>query len=361
MNFGYTARMTDSPAPAAPLPRAPGTAELFEQSLAALVNPDVFRAAARRPAPAFGTAGGLILACGAAAIAVDLAHVAAGGPNFLRGFSPAAIAAVGAAALALYAVAVLALSIVLLGLAKAIGGKGEFDRGLQAAAMISVLAPVQMLCNWFPIAWIVPTVLAAWSAAGALEGLFGVNALPAKSLCALAASVVLGLQVAARFLVGRALPTIVPPPSTASQTDADLRKSVSRFSGQAEASASASGAPSGLELLRGPSDDGGAPSGSLPTPTAATRPPSVKGAQADALGMLDALTPMLDNPALGRNITTRQKADLADVQSMIRDLRAQIRSGRSLGDPEFSARMARSQRLLMKTLADAAAPPGGRK
>ncbi|MDE2512372.1 MAG: hypothetical protein KGL74_14700, partial [Elusimicrobia bacterium] len=172
------------PAPAPkppPAPVAPGAGELFEMALTAAFQPGVFRAAAARPAPSFAAAGGLAMAAGAAALAVNLAHGFVETPDLLRRYPPAMIAAVGVAALGLCMSLLLLLAVMLYGLGSAMGGKGGFDRGLQAAAMLSVLWPVQMMCNWFPFAWMLPAALAAWMAASALEGLFGAAASPARA------------------------------------------------------------------------------------------------------------------------------------------------------------------------------------
>ncbi len=197
-------RPAPQPAKASTAPQAPGFGELFEQSLAAIVDPSVFRRAAERPAPSFGAAGGLALAAGAEALAINLAHAVVASPGLLQPLTPLILAAVGVAALGLYASVLLLLAVLLYGIGNGFGGKGEFERGLQAAAMISVLAPVQMLCNWFPAAWIVPALLAAWVAAGALENLFNVRPGPARTLCALLAAGAIGLQFAGRALADRA-------------------------------------------------------------------------------------------------------------------------------------------------------------
>ena len=149
-------------------PSSPGIAALFEQSLSALIKPAAFRAAAERPAPSFAAAGSFILTTGTAAVAVNLARNVAAEPEFLRNFPPAVIAAVSAAGILLYAAAVLLLSILFFAAAKVLGGSGKFDRSLQAAALISVLGPAQMMCNWFPIVWMMPALLAGWAASSGM-------------------------------------------------------------------------------------------------------------------------------------------------------------------------------------------------
>jgi hypothetical protein len=362
-----------SPAPKDPPPPAqpPGFGELFELSLTAPFNPAVFRAAAARPAPSFGTAGGLALAAGAASLAVNLAHGIVQSPDMLQRFPPAMMAAVGVAALGLYMSVLLLLAVMLYGLGNALGGKGNFDRGLQAAAMISVLWPVQMLCNWFPWAWILPSALAAWIAACALEGLFGAAPSSARALCAALAAATIGLQYAGRVVADRARDAYAASRvlTQAAGADSELARQMKAFQQQAAAAAAAvapatsasapATATSGLDLLKGP-DDGAPPAAAAPpmTPQAALQ--QVKGIQNGAAGMLDAMAPILNNPALTKNMTPQQKASLKELQDVMADMKNQISAGRNISDPAFAEKMQRIQQLSMALLsAGLQVPPAG--
>jgi hypothetical protein len=358
-----------APEKAAPPPKAPGMTELFEQALHAVVSPSVFRAAAARPAPSFGAAAGLALASGAAAFAVNLAHAAVQSPEIFSRFSPPLMAAVGFAALGLYASMVLLMGVMLYGLGGALGGKGDFDRGMQAAAMLSVVFPLQMLCNWFPLAWVLPSALGAWLAACALEGLFGAKPVPARALCVALASGAIGLQAAGRVLADRARQAYAASQvltQTAGGAE-DLGRQMQALQQQAAAAAAsgalampeaqpaqgaAAPAASGLDLLKGP-DDAGAPP---PAGDAAAPPPeaamtAAKGMQTSTLGMLDAIAPMLNNPAMTKNMTPQQKADMKALQDIMADLKAQINSGHSLSDPAFAQKFAKVQQLSMRMMA----------
>jgi Yip1-like protein len=306
-----------------PPPSAPAFAELFEQSIAAIIDPSVFVRAAARPAPSFGAAAGLALAAGAAALAVNLAHAAIESPDRLRQLSPAIMAAVGAGALGLYALALLLFAGAIYALGNAFGGKGDFERGLQAAAMLSVLAPLQMLCNWFPLAWIAPALLAAWAASGALAGLFNARPGPARALCALLAAGAIGLQAAGRALADRAQEAYAAAQVMKESpiANADLARSITALARQAQAATAQAGLPaagsplpaSGLDLLRGdgtisaPSpDQPSAPDGG-PAPIAAA---TAQAMQANAAGMLDALTPLLNSLTSSKAANPQQKADI---------------------------------------------------
>ena len=355
----------------APAPRAPGFFELFEQSLEAIVDPSVFRRAAERPAPSFGAAAGLALAAGAAALAVNLVHAFISSPGLLGRFSPAVQAAVGVAALGFYSCLMLLLAAALYGIGRGFGGKGEFDRGLQAAAMISVLAPVQMLCNWFPIAWIVPALLAAWVAAGALEGLFNARPGPARALCALLAAAAIGLQAAGRALTDRAIAVYGETQAVKTALIPEPNGLVSMAAGPphaenaAAAAVSAPVATSGLDLLRGgpPEGEAGVES-QQPAPSAPAQGVSspamaanMQAMQANAAGMLDALTPMLNMLQKSSKMGPQQKADVKELQGLMQELKTQMVSGKKMDDSAFKEKMSRYQSLLMKVMAYSAPAP----
>jgi hypothetical protein len=351
-------------------------AEVFEQSLAAIFDPSVFRRAAARPAPSAGAAAGLALAAGAAALAVDLAHAAISSPGLLQRFSPLVLGAVAVAALGLYGSLLLLFAVMLYGIGNGFGGKGDFERGLQAAAMISVLAPLQMLCNWFPAAWLVPALLAAWVAAGALENLFNARRVPARALCALLAAGAIGLQVGGRMLADRARAVYAATQALkeTSEASADLARSMSAFTQQAQAlsatasPASAPPAASGLDLLRvGPSPGDAAPApgeqaSAAPPPRPlggapqGTLPPAVQAMQTNTAGMLDALTPMLDTLARAKEMGPVQKADIGELQGLMQDLKTQMISGKRMDNAVFAQRMARYQTLMMKVMSYSAQP-----
>ena len=364
-------RMTEqfpAPPPDQSAPSAPGFAEILEQSLAAVVDPGVFRRAAGRPAPSLGVSVAFALAAGAASLLISLAHALVSNPGFVQQASPIALTAEAAVILVLYAGATLLLAAVLYGAGNVFGGKGEFARGLQAAAMISALGPVQMLCNWFPLAWIVPALLAAWVAAGALAELFGARPWPARALCAALAVGALGLQAAGRAFTERtkeADAVTQAAQNTAIATE-ELSRSMAEFSRQAgtgvaggPALAAPAPAASGLDLLRGPSNE--APAGALALAQTRTIPAAMaapaQGLQPNVLGMLDAVAPMIEMLANTKNMPPEQKADLQELKSTIIELKSQISSGKKIDNAVFAERMARYQKLVMKLMAGGLAPP----
>lgn len=345
--------MTDEK-PAAPPPPppavAPGMAELFEQSLLALARaPSVFAAASLRPAPSFVAAAGLALASGAAALAVGL------GSNlvFLQRFPPPMIATMAAAALGIYASLLLLFAVLLYGLGRSLGGSADFDRALQGAAAVSLVTPLQAVGGGFPIVWALPPMLAAWVAAGALEGLFKTRPFPARAACALLALVAIGLQFAGRVFVeraGRAYALTQAAASTVKSNDDLLRRIQAVQSQAVSMPGPASAGTSGLDLLRGPED--AAP----PGPAAVEDSPAALMKDAaevrqNASQMLGSIAPMLDSAAASKKLTPQQKSDMKDLQALMKDLQAQMQPGAPrLSAAEQAQRMARIQQMTLRML-----------
>lgn len=377
--------MTAPPAaPAKAAPAAPGFTELFEQSLIAVAGPSVFRRAAARPAASFGVSASFALACGAGAAAIAVAHFVVAGQGASLPFSPAVLAAAGVAVAGLYASLLLLLSVLLYAAGGALGKKGEFERGMQAAAVLSVWVPVQALCGWFPYAWFAPALLAAWVAAGALEGLFDANPGGARALALFAAAAAIGVQYLGREFVDRTYDAYVMTQTISSAQAAGLaamqQAAAAVPPAPAVAPAAAPAAPaqastSGLDLLRGGlSDDGDAPPAApaaAPTQAqtaeasvaqaaaAAANDPAAQALSQSAAGMIDALGPMLNVLTASKNLKPEQKADIRQLQGMMQELKADMASGRKLDNAVFNEKMRRYQALLMKVMASAPAPSSG--
>lgn len=349
--------MTEATPAAAP-PTAPGLGELFEQSLLALgLAPSVFAAAALRPAPSFGAAAGLALVSGAAALAVNLAHGFASNPDLLQSFPLPLVAVVAAAAFGLYSSLILLLAILLYGLGRSLGGSGDFDRALQGAAAVSLLAPVQALCNWFPFVWALPAVLAAWVAAGALVGLFKTRPFPARAACAVLAGLALGLQYAGRAFSSRAGQTY----AITRMTRADVQPQAPEPDGAPAAPAPAAAGTSGLDLLRGPAGESLAPEAAQPATPAAMMKDAAE-IQQNASDMLGNLAPMLQSSAVNKNLSPAQQADMKTLQALMKDLQARMQPGAPrLSEAEQAKRMALIQQMTMHMMSSALQAPTGPK
>ncbi len=112
-------------------------------------------------------------------------------------------------------------------------------------------------------------------------------------------------------------------------------------------------ASSGLDLLRAPADletspsDRGSPA---PLPTSAAQ------MQSTALGMIDAISPLLSNPTLSKSLNHEQRLNLQELRALMSDVKGQLNSGHSLSDQEFGLKMQRLQGLTLKLMSAAAAP-----
>ncbi len=342
-----------------PPPAAPELIELLELSLAGAVSPAVYRGLAARPAPTFKTAAALAMASGAASTAVDLAHNIVANPGFLDKFPLPLMAIAGVSTLGMYGGVTLLLAAVMYGLGNALGGKGAFDRGLQCAAMLSVLWPLQMMCNWFAFAWILPSALAAWVATLALEGLFGAKPWPSRALCTALGCGALALQAVAHVAAVRADEEIGGARATAQDAAApdDFVKQLQTASESAAPppdGAASRRRLSGLDLLRAPQDGSDAMGRAAPAPTPAEVVEAARGMQADASGMLDAISPLLDNPMIAKNMPPGQKANMAELRALMADLKTQLASGNRVGDAAFARKMRRFQNLTLKIMTEAA-------
>ena len=77
--------------------------------------------------------------------------------------------------------------------------------------------------------------------------------------------------------------------------------------------------------------------------------------QRHASAMLGSLAPMLNDPALTRNMSPQQKSDLKDLQALMKDLQAQMQPGAArLSEAEQARRMAQIQRMTMRMMLSAA-------
>lgn len=368
-----------APQKAAPPPQAPGFGETFESSLLALfTGPGAFRRLAARPAPSVGASAAFALLCGAAALVAQLLRVALERPGMVQSVPPAWVAAVGVAGFGLVASLFLLAAVFLYGLGNALGGKGEFDRAWQAAAALSVLAPLQALCGGMAVAWAAPAVLAAWLGAGALEGLLAASPWPSRAVCAVIAAAGIGVQFAVRSVAEKAIEGYETARAMTQSSDsaAELARQMAALQaampgpaspapliGAPDGSATPPPAPGGggssLDLLR-PMDGGpaGGPDGGqgAPTPQASLEQ-NAASMNASAVAMLDSVSAMLNNPLLTANLTAEGKKNMAEIQSLMKDLRAQGVTGKRLSNEEFSARMQRVQQLSVKIMMDSASHP----
>lgn len=357
---------------AAPPPSAPGAVEMLELSLTALVNaPGVFARLEARPAPNPATALLAALAWGAGFFALNLVRVALSNPAALQAYPPWMVAAVGAAALVLWAALFLLGAGFVYVLGRGLGSAGDFDRALLVAAVAAATAPAQALCGWFPFAWTLPALVAAWILACGLTALFKAGAWPARGVAAVLAAVILAAQYGANRVVeswsnAAQLAAGAAQAAAAGAQLADLQQQLQQIQAVVpDAAAPPAAQGSSLDLLRGPEGDGeSAPAG----PTKLEQIKSMNAAgdamNKSMIGMLDSLGPMLNNPMITQNMTLQQKADYAELKRTIETLKADMVQNKITSPKEQQERMTRIQGLVMRMMsaglsAPQAAPPAG--
>ena len=361
-----------APPPDAPAPVAPGIGELFERALQGLVmGRSAFAPLAERPAPSYGTMTVLALGFAVAGMTLSAALTAVSDPAKLGSYPLWFYAAVTAAAVGISLAWLLLSSAVLFGLGKALGGDGGFEHGYLAAAMLFALAPVQALASLFPLAWVAPSVLFAWAGAGALSGLLRANFTGALAACAMLAGLSLAGQAVARAAYAKSqevatqAQAMLSAGETAGQA-AVLMQALQQAQAQAQTSPPpGAGAPaaSSLDMLR-PPEEAGAPEA----------PPDAQAAllkQGDALrvnaeGMIGSILPMLENPAVTKNLDAQGKADMKELRDLLADLKSKSAAGTI--DSRYHTEMmqkiqALSMRVMMAGMRAPAAPaaPGKKK
>ncbi len=353
-------------------PLAPALGELLELSLMALVNaPGVFRRLSSRPAASPGASLLAALAWGGAFFALNLIYAALSHPVALAAYEPWKIAAVGFFALGLWTGLYLLGSSLVYALGRMLGSGGDFDRALLIASVTLAAAPLQALCSWFPMAEVVPTIVAAWILACGLNALFKMDPWTARGACAALAACVLGLQYGAGLAIERyGVPFQIAAAATQAAPASDqidlLQQQMQQQLLQAralaaEAQNSAVNAPSGqssLDLLRGPV------AGEAPPPTGPSQIQQLAAmsSQADAMnksviGMLDSMAPMLNNPAITQNMTPQQKADYDELKTLILELRNGMAANKVISPQEQQAKMIKVQQLVMRMMSAGVSGP----
>jgi hypothetical protein len=341
-------------------PQAPTALELIEATLAGVLRPSVFDDLARRPAPAATASLLTALTAAGATVAVVVAHGAASAPDFFARFPLWLVAVAGAASIVVNLLLYILFAAALHFAGNLSGGSTAFARGLEVAAMLTLFGPIQVLCNWFAFAWIMPVLLAAWTASLCLSAFYGVRPGVARTFCAALALAGLGAQMIGHDALDRArsLGGGLAAPAALAEMPREIRAlapapQIDPVSPQTSANVSS------LDLLRG-GGMGFVSDGPAPAP-AASAPQAAQALQANAANLLDTIEPFLNNPALTRNMTAAQKADVRELKQMIADVKAQMASGRPLSNEDFSRRTARYQQLLLRVMAagiPAAAPAG---
>ena len=361
-----------APQPAAPPPVAPGLGELFERSLQGLVmGRSAYSPLAERPAPGYGAMTLLAVLYAVAGLSFSAALTAVSDPRQLGAYPPWMYAVVGAAALGVSLAWLLLSSAVLFGLGKALGGDGGFERGYQAAAMLFALAPVQALASMFPLAWVAPSVLFAWAGAGAMSGLLRANFAGAMAACAMLGGLSVAGQAVARAAYAKSQEVVAQSQALLQAGEAAGQAAVLMQALQQVPSSpppvDGAAPASSLDMLRVPEEAGAPAEG----PTPAAQAALLK--QGDALrvnaeGMIESILPMLENPAITKNLDAQGKADMKEMRDLLADIKKKSAAGTI--DSRYHTEMlqkiqALSMRVMMSSMrapaAPAAPPASGKK
>lgn len=375
--------MTD-PAPAetkeAPAPKAPGIGELLELSLQALVNaPGVFHGLAERPAPGPGASAAAALAWGAAFFALNLVHLGLSYPKMIQAYPPWMVGIVFACGLGAWTALHLLASSLVYAAGRALGAAGDFDRALLVTAVALAAAPIQALCSFFPMAWTVPALLAAWILASGLSSQFKTDPWAARGVCAALAAAVLGLQFGAGVLMERYAATAQVAAAAAQGAPSpeqlnDLQKQLERMQTITQEAQSGTTAPgdsappsqSGLDLLSAPAGTPQAPAAPTQREQLAQMSAAGDAMNKSVLGMLNSVEPMLNNPAIQQNMTPLQKSEFNELKQHLAQMKSDIAAGKISTPAEQQAKMLRIQGLVMRMMSAGltvpkAAPPADAK
>lgn len=360
----------------APAAAPPSFGAYLELSLTALINaPGAFARLAALPAPSPVASFLAALIWGAAYFALNLVHASLAGSELLKAFQPWQIGAVAVVGLGAWSALFLLASSLLYGVGRTLGKEGDFDRALCVAAVTLAAAPASALCSWLPAVWFLPTVISAWIAACGLAKLFAADAWGARGVCAVLAGLALGAQFGAgvaaeRYAAASAVAAAAASPASVGTNLRDLQAQMQNVQALTTQSLQAAKPQaSGLDLLRG----GGADAPDDQQQPAS--PEDIRRRAVDAtanaaelnkslLAMLDSILPMVNNPAMTAKMTPAQKADFAEVNKMIGELKNSIATNEQMTEKERERRMQKVQELTMRMMTSSLAampalPPAG--
>lgn len=347
-----------------PAPTAPNLGELFELALTALVNaPGVFARLEARPIPGPGVSLLVALAWGALYFAVNLIHMALASPAALQSYAPWQIGGVAFFGLCLWAALYLLGASCVYGVGRMLGSAGDFDRALLVATLTLTAAPAQALCSWFPMAWVAPTLLAAWITACGLTAMFKADAWAARGVTAVLAAGVLMLQYGAGLAVDKygaaAQLAAVAAQSTPSPDQLlELQQQMQQLQETVQDSASVNPpGPSSLDLLRGPGADAPQPTGPTSQQQLAQMNAAGDAMNKSVLSMLTTMAPMLDNPQITQNMTLQQKSEYNELKQMIKELKNDMASNKVTSSEDQQAKMLKIQGLMMRMLSSGMSMP----
>lgn len=317
--------------------------QMLEDSLTAPLRPaSVFGTLSQKPAPGYPVMVGNLAAFTGASVAISLAHAALTHPAMLK-TGPAALVLGGLGSLLLLAVLSFLGALVLHALSRICGGRGDFARSYQIVSISSSMACLAALLNWFPGAWALPVLLGAYVTAAGVQTLH--QAPKIRTWGVLGALCLFSL--AGQWMVRKEIQKYAGPLALMEKLPAD--------SSQIQ-----SGLPQKIDME----------SMALETPESEERPLSgmdmIQSSQvqqapvSSAAAMASSMAPLLNNPALLKNMPPEEAAKMKELMEIIGKTQASLKSGKPLSEQETKAITAKLQRLtmeMMQTMSGSGAKP----
>jgi hypothetical protein len=324
-----------------PVAVAPSLTELIELSLVSWLKPSVFADLSLRPRPSvillFAVIGGssLVSSLIRQTLLLTTSSTTVAQTAILIGFITGLI---------IFTFMTLTLFFAM----KILSSQAGFGRAWQATAMISVLWPILVFTPSRLEGALIAGLFIFWLSTNALIGLCGTHRWPTFMSGSILAVLIAGLNL---FLI-ESTNVIFNPISATSPIVESVTQVVVPSNSQIDLmnqlKSLAPRQTSGLDLLKTPSeialtaqstDDG-----------ALALSQNAHALQAGAAGMLETVAPILDNPALIQNLNAEQLRQLGQVKKMMRMIKGQMNSGKSLSDAEFARRMKEFQTLTLKLM-----------
>ena len=201
-----------------------------------------------------------------------------------------------------------------------------------------------------------PAVVAAWILSCGLSALFKTDPWAARGVCAVLAAGVLALQYGAGLIVEKYAATAqlaavaVQGASTASQL-ADLQQQLQQIqTGDSPQGDSPQANRSGLDLLSGPEAANTPSAGPTQREQLSQMSASGDAMNKSVITMLDSMAPLLNNPAITKNMSLQQKADYVELKRMITDMKTGMIENKITSPQEQTAKMMKIQQLVMRMM-----------
>lgn len=334
---------------------------LLEETLTAPVRPwAAFASAAARPEPSFGLLVANAAVFGCAFLAMNLLHAAIVFPPSLMAHGAPQIVVMGGLSLLFLLFCGAFAAAVVHAVAHVAGGSGSFTRSYQAVSMLGAMLPVQAASMWAPALAFIPPLYGGLVAAAAVEQLHRAKPAVARGIfCGVAAFFVFSAYVVKTQLDRIVAPYMaaqkamqqmaeLPQPALPAPQPLDPNAPAPQAA-QPGAQPPAAPGQSSLDLISGP--QGAALSQIGPGgPT----PEQVQQVTQAGSNMLSSIVPLLNNPAMQKNMSPAQREEVQQLLKTIEHMQENLRTGKKMDRAESEKLMREMQSLAQKAMANAA-------